>query len=302
MKKSEFILVTGGEGFIGRYVCSKLIAQGKKVISLDQNILNRSTGRLTYKCDIANRDQLEQIFKAHSFTQIVHLASLLNTASRKNPKSATLVNIGGSLNILEAACKFHVPRVIYGSSISVYGSKLGLGQEGVLETDSAVPEDIYGVAKRYVEILGDIYNQKFGIQFIALRISSVVGPGAIATSSRWRSDIFEKLGLPHKTKVSIPYRKDEMLPLVYVEDVADMFGRLVDAEQVSFSVYNTPSEVWRLGELKRYLESLDKNIQITFGQSSISGIPRIINGQRFMTEFKYAPTSLKKRLRFATQL
>lgn len=299
------ILVTGGKGFIGRCVCSVLSAHGKNVVALDRKGLSGSTGKPSYlsvECDIRDEDYVEQIFRQHPFTTIIHLASLLNTASRENLLDATLINIGGSLNILEAARKFRVPKVIYGSSISVYGSKSGRSRDGVLETESAAPEDVYGAAKRYVEILGGTYRQQFGIQFIALRISSVIGPGAVNTSSPWRSKIFENLGLPHGTEVSIPYKNDVALPLVYVEDVADMFERLVDTKQVSFTFYNTPSETWTLDELARYIESLDKNIRITFGQSCISGIPRVINGQRFATEFGYTPISLKERLQLAARL
>lgn len=305
MREASLILVTGGNGFIGRYVCSVLSAHGKNVVALDRKGLSGSTGKTTYlsvKCDISDKDHVEQIFRQHSFTTIVHLASLLNTASRESPLDATLINIGGSLNILEAARKFRVPRVIYGSSISVYGSKSGRGWDAILETESAVPEDIYGATKRYVEILGDAYRQQFGVQFISLRISSVIGPGAVNTSSPWRSDIFEKLGLPHEAEVSIPYKKDEALPLVYVKDVADMFECLVDAEQVIFSIYNTPSETWTLNELAGYIESIDKNIRIAFGRSGVSGIPRAINGQRFATEFGYTPILLKEHLRRAAQL
>jgi UDP-glucose 4-epimerase len=299
------ILVTGGKGFIGQYVCSVLSAHGKNVIALDRKGLEGPTDKpscFSIECDIRDKDHIEQIFRQHYLTMIVHLASLLNTASRKDPLEATQINIVGSLNILEAARKFRVPRVIYGSSISVYGSKSGQGRDGVLETEPAAPEDVYGAAKRYVEIVGDAYRQQFGIQFIALRISSVIGPGAANTSSPWRGDIFEKLGLPQGAEVAIPYGNDEALPLVYVEDVADMFERLVDAEQASFTVYNTPSETWTLNELARYVESLDKNIRFAFGQSSVSGIPRVINGQRFVTEFSYTPMSLKERLRRAVQL
>jgi UDP-glucose 4-epimerase len=296
------ILVTGGKGFVGRYVCAVLSAHGKNVVALDREDLQVPADKPAYlamECDIRDKDHVEQIFRQHSFTTIVHLASLLNTASRKNPLDATQVNVVGSLNILEAARKFRVPKVIYGSSISVYGSKSG--RDGVLETEPAAPEDVYGAAKRYVEIVGEVYRQQFGMQFIALRISSVIGPGAANTASPWRVDLFEKLGLPCSNEVTIPYRNDETLPLIYVEDVADMLEHLLDKEQTSFTVYNTPSETWPLDELARYVESLDENIRVIFGQSSVSGIPRVINGQRFVAEFRYTTMSLKERLRRAAQ-
>jgi UDP-glucose 4-epimerase len=304
-RKTGLILVTGGNGFIGRHVCSVLAARGANVIALDRRGLDESACEPTYlslECDITDKDHVERIFRQYPFTAIVHLASVLNTASRKNPLEATRVNIVGSLNVLEAARKFRVPRVIYGSSISVYGSRPDQSRDGVLEMEPAAPEDVYGAAKRYVEIVGEAYRQRFGIQFIVLRISSVIGPGAVSTASPWRSEIFEKLGLPHRAEVTIPYRSDEALPLVCVEDVAEMFTCLVAAEQAAFMVYNTPSETWTLTELATYVESLDKNIQIAFGQSRVSGIPRVVNGRRFVTDFGYAPVSIEERLRRAARL
>jgi UDP-glucose 4-epimerase len=304
-RRTSLILVTGGIGFIGRHICSVLAAHGENVIALDRRSPGCSVREPAYlfiECDITNKDHVERIFRQYPFTAIVHLASILNTASRENPLNATQVNIAGSLHILEAARKFRVPRVIYGSSISVYGSKPDQGRDGVLEIEPAAPGDVYGAAKRYVEIVGEVYCQRFGIQFVALRISSVVGPGAVNTASPWRSEIFEKLGLPHGAEVTIPYRSDEALPLVCVEDVAEMFACLVAAEQAAFMVYNTPSETWTLDELAAYVESLDKNIRIAFGQSRVSGIPRVVNGQRFVTEFGYTPVSIKERLRRAAWL
>lgn len=298
------ILVTGARGFIGRHVCSALSTHGKDVIALDRRAPDALANAPPYpvlEFDIRDRGQIEQVFERHSLTGVVHLASLLNTASRKNPLDATQVNVVGSLNLLEAARRFHVPKLIYGSSISVYGSKSERSQAGVLETEPAAPEDVYGAAKRYVEIVGETYRQRFGIQFVALRISSVLGPGALNTSSPWRSEIFEKIGLPYSSEVTFPYSSDQALPLVHVEDVADMIARLVDARQISFALYNTPSETWALDDLAAYIASLDSNLQISFGQSTVSGIPKVIDGQRFVTEFKYTPVSMRERLRRAAK-
>jgi UDP-glucose 4-epimerase len=298
------ILVTGGAGFIGRAVCAALHAQGKPVVALDRALASVppiDPSCLAVACDIRDKDHVEQVFRQHAITTVVHLVSLLNTASWKTPLQATQVNVGGSLNALEAARAFGVSRVIYGSSISVYGSQAGQGRRGVLETTPAAPEDLYGATKRYVEILGDAYRQRFGVQFVALRIASVVGPGAVNTSSPWRSDVFEKLGLPEGADISFPYRGDEALPLVHVQDVADMIAHLVVAERVSFPVYNTPSETWTLEDLSGYIESLDRHVRVRLGQSSVSGIPRAVNGQRFVTEFGYTPTPLRERFRRASQ-
>jgi nucleoside-diphosphate-sugar epimerase len=296
------ILVTGGDGFIGRAVCAVLRAQGKPVVALDRTLASvppADPACLAVACDIRDKDHVEQVFRQHAITTVVHLASLLNTASRENPLQATQVNVGGSLNVLEAVRASGVSRVVYGSSISVYGSQPGPGRRGVSETTPAAPEDLYGATKRYVEILGDAYRRRFGAWFVALRIASVVGPGAMNTSSPWRSEMFDKLALPEEADILFPYRGDEALPLVHVQDVANMIAHLVAAERISFPVYNSPSETWTLEELAGYIESLGGHVRVRLGQSSVSGIPSVVDGQRFMTEFGFSPTSLREHLRCA---
>jgi nucleoside-diphosphate-sugar epimerase len=184
--------------------------------------------------------------------------------------------------------------VIYGSSISVYGSR-----DTASETDVPAPEDMYGATKRYVEMLGDAYRGKHGIRFVALRISSVVGPGATNTSSRWRSELFEKLSAPGRAEVRLPYKADQALPLVHVEDVAEMIARLTESDHLEEPVYNTPSETWRLDDLAECVASLDTGLRLTFGRQAVKGIPAVIDGLRFSTEFGYRTPSVRDRLRDA---
>jgi nucleoside-diphosphate-sugar epimerase len=289
------ILVTGGAGFIGRQVCSLLLAHGKDVVAVDRNFVP-GLSCPTVQGDLSSNDFLAELFRKYSFDTIIHLASLLNTASRQQPHEAMRVNVGISLSLLKLAVQFNVLKFIYSSSIAVYGSKRYSEYGEVSESDPASPEDVYGVSKRYVEIAGENYRQHNNIQFIALRISTVVGTGAANTSSKWRSEIFEKLKVNHLAQISIPYRADEMIPLIHVEDVAEMTRRLVDAGQVSHATYNTPSENWKCSDLADYIESLNNNIKFTFGHSSADGFPQAINGRRFADEFVFSPIQLKERL------
>ena len=68
------------------------------------------------------------------------------------------MNVGGSVNLFELASSFDVRRIVYGSSITVYGSVSEAGSRGVSEEYPAAPEDVYGGSKRYVEILGAAYK------------------------------------------------------------------------------------------------------------------------------------------------
>ena len=294
MHGPEVILVTGSAGFIGRSVTSGLVAAGKDVVSLDSKPSAAALRVQHLKCDITDATRVREIFGSRPVGTVVHLASVLRTASIQNPKLATQVNIMAALNILEAAREFRVPRVVYSSSISVYGSKC---TGDITELAPTSPEDVYGATKTYVEVLGEAYARKYGIEFVAVRIPVVVGSGATGTSSPWRSEIFE---MPRQTRaITIPYDGTEILPLVHVQDLADMFAILINSNAPAFSKYNSPCEIWRLEDLKSEIERLNNNLQIRFGNSRFDGGPRRINADRFRTEFSYAPVPLTNRLRDA---
>src|SRR5215471_20703893 len=166
-------LVTGAGGFIGRGVVSRFKARGCQVLGVDCG--HPGDADDVQHVDIADQRQLEAIFESRAIRRVVHLASVLPTASKIDPQRATQVNIGGSLNVFEMARRFAVERVVYASSISVYGTR---GNHAAMESDAIAPSDLYGLAKGYVEMLGEGYQQVHGISFASLRIATVVGPGA----------------------------------------------------------------------------------------------------------------------------
>ena len=301
MTGSDLTVVTGGEGFIGRHVRSALLAAGNDVISLDRRSMSRLAGGLSYECDLTDGQQLQQLFASASrpISAIAHLASTLRTASEKDPKKATEVNILGTLNVLEAARIFGVARVVFASSISIYGSKGA--QDDISEADSTTPGDMYGVAKKYIEALGSAYNRNYGMQFVSVRVPIVVGSGPGTSTSAWRTDLLNALGERQQREIRVPFPEDETLSIIHVEDLAQAFLILLHAPTVSHSTYNAPCEIWRLSDVKKEIESLNQKVHVSFGDSAISGFPRRLNCDRFKAEFKYVP-QLSERLREAVQL
>jgi len=247
-------------------------------------------------CDIADPQQFEEVVRANQVEIVVHLAAVLPSASQQDPAGATRVNIGGSLNVLEAARKCAVRRVVYASSISVYGSDHG--SRAVTESDPAAPNDLYGAAKRYSEVLGETYHRIFDFEFVALRIATVVGRGAESTSSQWRSDIFETLGTRSPQTIQIPFRGEEALPLVHVDDVAEMVALLVERPMLKWWLYNAACETWTINQLQREVEGLNNNVRVEAGYKQ-SQIPKRIDSRRFCEEFGYSLTPLKGHLRQA---
>src|SRR6185312_8608197 len=205
---------------------------------------------------------------------------------------ATQVNVGGSLALLERAITHAVPRFIFGSSTSVYGTA-GTAAP-ISEQVGAAPADVYGGAKRAIEIVGDNLHRNGNIQFVALRIATVIGPGARNTSSLWRSDIFEKLG--SRDRISLPYDSDDPLTVVHVDDVARMLTMLAAVKSPQHTAYNTPAEMLTAGELKRTIESLAPETQIEL-TGRTRPLASLSDGSRFMREFGFQITPLQQSLR-----
>jgi len=296
---SNSVLVTGARGFIGHALRKLLQLSGYSVLALDQpetaapGTDHFSLGR-EIGIDITDREQLRSLFHARPIAAIVHLAAILPTMAQREPARATQVNVGGSLNLLEMARQFGVRRFIFGSSLSVYGTCPA--EQVVTEMDRAAPEDLYGAAKLYVEQLGEAYRQAYGLEFISLRIGRVVGPGARSATSAWRSEIFERLGTATPAEIEIPYAEAERILLIHVEDVAEMFLKLVQVQRAAHGIYNAACESLVVGDLRRELERLNGRLSVKLGGRAVVGNPRQVDWSRIAGEFGVRVVPMFERL------
>jgi UDP-glucose 4-epimerase len=298
--KDRSVLVTGGRGFIGRAVAKLLQRTGYSVVSLDvaapADVRDPESVR-DVMCDVSNADQLQRVFETERIGGIIHLAAILPTAAQREPLRATQVNVDGSVHLLEMARLFSVPRMVFGSSLSIYGTCPA--DQVVSETDRAAPEDLYGAAKLYLERLGETYHDCYGLEFFSLRIGRVVGPGAQSRTSAWRSQIFELLGAGALAEIALPYVGSERVLLVHVDDVARMLVELLQASHAKHAVYNAPCESVVVADLKREVEALNANIEIKLSEGFVVGNPRLLDSNRFQQEFDFKTAPIFDQLRRA---
>ena len=187
----ERILITGGAGFIGHHLVSKLLPQRQyRIIVID----NLSTGRKEnlfsdqsksvnngvplsfYEEDILNTDRIFNIFKHEGADTCIHLAAKTSVLdSTANPYHTVCVNIIGTLNILEACYKHGVKNFIFASSAAVYGEPQKLP---IYEEDPLRPLSMYGASKVAGEALVSSYRSVGKIEnAVSLRIFNVYGEG-----------------------------------------------------------------------------------------------------------------------------
>jgi nucleoside-diphosphate-sugar epimerase len=300
-EKPRSILVTGGRGFLGRAAAKLLQRADYRVISLDRTETETSSNGpiLEIVCDITDARQLQSVLQRERVGRILHLAAILPTAAQRDPPLATRVNIQGSINLLEMARQFGIPRFVFGSSLSVYGT--GRADHAVSEVERAAPEDVYGAAKLYVEQVGEAYRHSHGLNFVALRIGRVVGPGAQSTTSAWRSQIFEFLSTSRQVEIVVPYRTEETLLLLHVDDAAKMLLTLLEAPSTAHSVYNAPCESFAVADLKHWVEELNRNVRVRTGTRWATGNPRLLDSSRFCHEFRFQGVPIRERLRAAAR-
>jgi UDP-glucose 4-epimerase len=178
----ERALVTGGGGFIGSHIVDNLVRSGAgEVVVLDHFSRGRrenltgalASGRVRIiEADLRSRGDVERAMVG--VTHVFHQAAIRITECADDPRVAKDVLIDGTFNVLEAAVRVGVAKVVAASSASVYG----LAEEFPTR-ESHHPYDnrtLYGAAKLFNESLLRSFNEMYSLDYIALRPFNVYGP------------------------------------------------------------------------------------------------------------------------------
>ena len=275
MKKyTATYLIIGGCGFIGSYVVRDLIEKGNKVIiydfRIDYGILNRVVGKEKLKDmvfiqgEITDFIHLISVIKSHKISRIIHLASPLPPATEENPPMAFDLMCKGTLNVLEAARIFEVEKVVWASSIAVFGAP-EQHPKGRIRNDSpqwpSHPSYIYGACKSFDEYLASHYADKYGVDSIGLRYTLVYGPGKVRFTKRtFATEMIQKaaLGEPYE----VPFG-DATIDWQYVEDVSRLTVATSRAKRTKTRVFNTKGDLRPVKEAVTYLKRLVPDARFT---------------------------------------
>lgn len=185
----ETVLVTGAAGFIGSNLTRELLAEGYRVVGIDnfddtydpaikeENVAPfLSNDRFVLeRVDIRDAEAMLDIFKREKPTYVVHLAAKADTRRAVNdPRLYVSVNIDGTLNLLEAAREVGgVKKFVLASSSSVYGNDPDVPWSEDARADR--PLSPYGATKRATEHLAHTYHHNFGMPIVCLRYFNVYG-------------------------------------------------------------------------------------------------------------------------------
>lgn len=233
----EKVLVTGSAGFIGFHVARRLLDGGKQVLGLD-NLneyydVNLKRARLRQlverpgfrfiRADVADRQRMEQLFRAHRFDCVIHLAAQAGVRySLTHPHAYIQANVVGFLNVLENCRQAGVRHLVFASSSSVYGANKHLPFSVHDNVDH--PVSLYAATKKTDELMAHVYAYLYQLPVTGLRFFTVYGPWG-------RPD----MALFHFTKSILEARPIEVYnhgkmhrDFTYVDDIVEGIVRVVE--------------------------------------------------------------------------
>jgi UDP-glucose 4-epimerase len=294
------VFVTGAGGFLGQTLVNTLIADGKQVLAFDYNappqgVLEGWKGRAEFRQgDIRDQKFVASLIAESGTSEpIIHLAGILTTGCDRDPHAALAINVGGTYNVLEGARQNGGRRVVFASTISVYGR--GLPQP-ITEDMPLAADGWYGVSKQMAELAGLLYVRRYNADFRAVRFAAVTGAGrvAVGSASLFTSLIAEKAakGEPYAVEVT----EDTSYPVVYIKDAVDALIKLAYAREAKSRIYNISSGNVVVDKMIAYVRKVIPEAKFTFAPAPdimavVAGFKEwVINCDRAAEEIGWRPS------------
>lgn len=287
-------MIVGGQGFIGRRLSARLMALGEPVVCADISVPtspNRVEGVRYVACDVSRYDSdLERMLETRP-SRAVNLAYNMNSATK--PHSSIELNIRGMDNFFEASRLADVEHVVFSSSLAVNGKQAEFGERAVTEADAfyGARGNMYSAHKVFNEHQAQEYREKHGMKVTSIRPANVTGHDKIFGSS----DHVQVIVSPARGEsVTLPFA-DTMRSIVYVDDVAEIFARVILSNPKHDS-YNTGGASVSLQDLRNLVADRIPELDVRFTQQTggrEGSINYLIDNSRLAAEFGFTPRSAR---------
>lgn len=275
------IMVTGGRGFLGRYIIDQLLNEGHTVINYCRDMLLpfENPNNIFVFGELYDVPRLISVINEYKVDRIIHAAGQSHPVlSLEVPLATAEANIMGTMGILEAARLTGIKRIVLYSSEAAYGNT---GTEMITLQTPLNPRTPYGVTKAAIEMFGRAYNICFGLECISIRLGEVYGPGRITDETVQKA---AKAAIEGKI-FRLDHGREQRLHLIHVKDAADFSVKACFAEKINdMAVYHATSGGHpTFGEVLDILEQLVPGAEFEVGDGDL-GFE--IHGMLDLTESK----------------
>ena len=260
------VLVIGATGFIGPRLIRKLAARGETVVGMDLNpgaaaFADVPIGAPVLRGDITQFEDVMRTMLEVKPERVINLAYGLG-AGEGNPHQVMRLDILGMDNCFEAARLIGVKRVVYASSIAVSGQQSNFGDRMANEDDPTYGTSQYAMHKIFNEFQARKYIKNYGMSIVGVRPANVTGPDKVRGST---DHVQIMVDAARGRPVHLP-QKGLMRTLIHVEDIAEIFVRVLMAEAPRHHLYNSGGIPVSLGELADIVRGFLPDAKITFDE------------------------------------
>jgi UDP-glucuronate 4-epimerase len=276
------LLVTGAAGFIGFHTARHLLERGDEVVGLDNlnsyydptlkaarlQLLRAYPGFRFVKLDLADREPMDELFRAENFERVVHLAAQAGVRySLINPHAYVQSNVTGFLHVIEGCRQHGVEHLVYASTSSVYGANTRMPFTERQNVDH--PLTLYAATKKSNELMAHSYSSLYGLPTTGLRFFTVYGPWGRPDMALFLFTRQILAGEPIDVYNGGQHQRD----FTYIDDIVrGVIGAVDhvaiadlrwDSDAPDPSTSNAPYRIYNIGNqrpvaLLRYIEVLEK--------------------------------------------
>lgn len=294
IKSCKRVLLTGGAGFIGSILVSRLLKSGYKVIVLDRLMFgvdplkhfmkNPDPNLSIIIGDIRNEDDVNRALD--NADAVIHLAAIVgDPACAADSDLAVSVNFNATVRLADMCKKRKIRRFIFASTCSVYG----LGKQAILDEESEVnPVSLYAETRLYGE-RGIISLADKNFSPVLLRLGTLFG-----LSPRMRFDIiinYLTQKAEKEKKISI-FGGDQWRPLLHVEDAARAFQTAMESP-----IEKIENQIFNVGLINMQIKEIGKKIQDNIPDTKLEIIEKLSDKRSYNVKFD----KIKKILNFQAE-
>jgi nucleoside-diphosphate-sugar epimerase len=275
---TDRFLVTGALGCIGAWTCALLAEEGVDVVGFDYGTDDRRLRLVTdadvtlERGDIVDGKAFARLLDKHAITHVIHLAALLLPQIKPNPPYGTAVNVGGTVNVLDAA-KTRGIQVAYASSAAVYSPDDDVGAP-VAHDAVGHPITFYGVHKQACEGMARVFWTEEHVPSIGIRPWIVYGPGRDHGLTASPTLAMAAAAAGQDYRITFGGRTQ----LQYAPDTARVFIDAARAATEGARVFHLGGPVVSLVEVARAIEAAAPGVTIDVDEDMILPIPEEFDG------------------------